>query len=62
MAVDAKSVHRRFIWEYPRAAPNREQMDFAEAMEPNDEGLIQRRCVYWGWFGVGILQRNEYQR
>ena len=26
------------------------------------EGLIQRHCVYWGWFGVGVLQRNAYHR
>jgi hypothetical protein len=28
----------------------------------NDEGLIQRHCVYWSWFGVGVLQRDEYHR
>jgi SnoaL-like domain len=53
---------KRLIWEYPRAAPNGEQMDFVEAMELNDDGLIQRHCVYWGWFGFGVLQRNEYHR
>lgn len=53
---------KRLIWEYPRAAPNGDQMDFVEAMEINDKGLIQRHCVYWGWFGFGVLQRNEYHR
>ena len=53
---------KRLIWEYPRAAPAGEQMDFAEAMELNNDGLIQRHCVYWGWFGVGVLQRDEYYR
>ncbi|HKF62505.1 MAG TPA: nuclear transport factor 2 family protein [Dongiaceae bacterium] len=53
---------RRLIWEYPRDAGRGEQMDFAEVMELNDEGLIQRHCVYWGWFGIRILQRNEYHR
>lgn len=53
---------KRLIWEYPRDAGNREQMDFVEAMELNDEGLIQRHCVYWGWFGVRVLQRDEYHR
>lgn len=47
---------------YPRAAGKGEQMDFVEAMELNDEGLIQRHCVYWGWLGVGMLQRNAYHR
>ncbi|HZT20045.1 MAG TPA: nuclear transport factor 2 family protein [Dongiaceae bacterium] len=53
---------RRLIWEYPRDAGTGEQMDFVEAMELNDEGLIQRHCVYWGWFGVRVLQRDEYHR
>ena len=53
---------KRFIWEYPRQGPDGDQMDFVEAMELNDEGLIQRHCVYWGWFGFGVLQRDEYHR
>ena len=53
---------KRLIWEYPRQTPSGEQMDFVEAMELNDEGLIQRHCVYWGWFGVRVLQRDEYHR
>jgi ketosteroid isomerase-like protein len=53
---------KRLIWEYPRDGGKGEQMDFAEVMEINDDGLIQRHCVYWGWFGVGVLQRTEYHR
>jgi len=53
---------KRLIWEYPRDAGKGEQMDFVEAMELNDEGLIQRHCVYWGWFGFRVLQRDEYRR
>ncbi|WP_407177388.1 nuclear transport factor 2 family protein [Bradyrhizobium sp. STM 3562] len=53
---------KRLIWEYPRDAGKGEQMDFTEVMELNDDGLIQRHCVYWGWFGVRVLQRNEYHR
>ena len=53
---------KKVIWEYPRATPNGEQMDFVEAMEINDQGLIQHHNVYWGWFGVGVLQRDEYQK
>jgi hypothetical protein len=37
-------------------------MDFTEVMELNDDGLIGRHCVYWGWFGVRVLQRNDYHR
>lgn len=37
-------------------------MDFVEAMDLNDEGRIQRHCVYWGWRGVQVLQRDEYHR
>jgi hypothetical protein len=47
-------------FQYPRDAGKGAQMDFTEVMELNDEGLIQRHCVYWGWFGVRVLQRNEY--
>jgi len=53
---------KRLIWEYPCAGPDGEQMDFVEAMELNEEGLIQRHCVHCGWFGFGVLQRNEYHR
>jgi ketosteroid isomerase-like protein len=53
---------KRLIWEYPRDAPDGEQMDFAEVMEIDGDGLISRHCVYWGWFGVGVLSRDEYRR
>jgi hypothetical protein len=53
---------KRLFWEYPRDAGRGEQMDFAEVMEPNDDGLIQRHCVYWRWFGFRVLQRDEYHR
>jgi ketosteroid isomerase-like protein len=39
----------RLIWEYPCETPDGEQMDFVEAMELNDQGLIHRHRVYWGW-------------
>jgi hypothetical protein len=51
---------RQLIWEYPRKAPDGEQMDFVEALTLNDQGLIQRHCVYWGWKGVRVLQQNKY--
>ena len=50
---------KKLIWEYPRETPHGEQMDFVEAMEINNQGLIQRHNVYWGWFGVRVLQRDE---
>jgi SnoaL-like domain len=53
---------RKLMWEYPRKTPGGQQMDFVEVMELSDEGLIHRHCVYWGWFGSGILERNEYRR
>jgi SnoaL-like domain len=53
---------RKLIWEYPRATPKGEQMDFVESMEINDDGLIQRHCVYWGWYGVGVLRRDAYHQ
>ncbi len=53
---------RKFMWEYPRSAPDGDQMDFAEVMELNDEGLICYHRVYWGWYGFGVLQHNEYHQ
>ncbi len=55
---------RTLFWEYPRAAPDGEQIDIAEVMEIAD-GLIQRHRIYWGWFGYAMLQRSrdtEYGR
>jgi hypothetical protein len=53
---------RKFMWEYPRSTPQGDQMDFVEVMELNDDGLIQYHRVYWGWYGFGVLQRDEYHR
>ena len=52
---------RTLFWEYPREAPGAEQMDLAEVMEI-EGGLIRRHRVYWGWFAVGVLQRDAYRR
>ena len=52
---------KKFMWEYPRATPEGDQMDFVEVMELNDDGLIQHHRVYWGWLGFGVLQRDEYR-
>jgi len=53
---------KTLIWEYPRATPEGEQMDFVEAMTLNDDGLIQRHCVYWGWRGVSVIQKDQYRK
>ncbi|MBV9500893.1 MAG: hypothetical protein JO138_16105 [Acidobacteriaceae bacterium] len=53
---------KKLIWEYPRAKPDGEQMDFVEAMELNDDGLIQRHCVYWGWRSVKVILDDAYRR
>ncbi len=49
------------VFEYPRATPDGEQMDFVEVMRIRD-GLIARHHVYWGWFGVKILEEDRYWR
>jgi ketosteroid isomerase-like protein len=49
------------MWEYPRAKPDGEQMDFVEVMEI-EGGLIRRHRVYWGWYGVKVLQEDRYHR
>jgi hypothetical protein len=52
---------RTMIFEYPRDAPDGEQMDFVEVMEIAD-GLIQRHCVYWGWRGIKVIQDDAYHK
>lgn len=52
---------RTMIFEYPRDAPDGEQMDFVEVMELSD-GLIRRHCVYWGWRGIQVIQDDAYHR
>lgn len=48
------------MWEYPRCTPEDEQMDLVEVMELRD-GLIQHHRVYWGRFGVKMLQEDRYR-
>jgi hypothetical protein len=49
----------KLMWEYPRATPDGEQMDFVEVMELKG-GLIQHHRVYWGWFGLSILTKDQH--
>ena len=51
----------RAMWEYPRDAPDGEQMDFVEVMEIED-GLIRLHHVYWGWRGVKVILDDAYHR
>ncbi|MCL5028948.1 MAG: nuclear transport factor 2 family protein [Bacteroidetes bacterium] len=53
---------KKLMFEYPRSGPEGEQMDFVEVMELNEEGLIQRHRVYWGWFGLQVLQKDAYRK
>jgi len=48
------------MWEYPRATPQGEQMDFVEVMEIV-EGLIRGHRVYWGWYGVKTMEEDRYR-
>jgi ketosteroid isomerase-like protein len=52
---------KTLMWEYPRKSPEGEQQDFVEVMEIED-GLINKHRVYWGWFGVRVLERGEQFR
>lgn len=47
----------RLSWEYPRAAPDGDQVDLVEVMDLAG-GLIRHHRIYWGWFGVGQLLRS----
>jgi ketosteroid isomerase-like protein len=51
----------QLVWEYPRATPDGEQMDFFEVMEIAD-GLIKSHRVYWGWRGVEIIKTDGYHK
>ncbi|WP_158813747.1 nuclear transport factor 2 family protein [Methylocapsa sp. S129] len=44
----------RLIWEYPRAAPDGDQVDLVEAMDIAD-GLIRWHRIYWGWKGCALI-------
>ncbi len=52
---------RLLVWEYPRAAPDGDQVDLVEVMEVAD-GLIQHHRIYWGWFGTALLARSAVDR
>lgn len=45
---------KRLIWEYPREAPDGNQIEIVEIMDLSN-GLIQHHRIYWGWFGIQQL-------
>jgi hypothetical protein len=51
----------QLTWEYPREAPDGEQMDIVEVMQIRD-GLIQHHHVYWGWYSVNMLKSGEHSQ
>jgi len=52
---------RLLVWEYPRAAPDGDQVDLVEVMEVAD-GLIHYHRIYWGWFGTALLTRSAVDK
>lgn len=52
---------RLLVWEYPRQAPDGDQVDLVEVMEIAD-GLIQYHRIYWGWFGAQLLTRGAVDK
>lgn len=52
---------KTLVWEYPRATPDSEQMDFFEVMEI-ENSLIQKHRVYWGWRGYEVIKADAYHK
>jgi SnoaL-like domain len=48
---------RVITWEYPREAPDGDQMELVEVMEI-ESGLIRRHRVYWGWYALSVLKQS----
>lgn len=52
---------QRLAWEYPREAPDGNQIEIVEVMELSN-GLIQHHRIYWGWFGIQQLIRSALSK
>lgn len=52
---------RLLVWEYPRATPDGEQMDFFEVMEIENRHIRKHR-VYWGWRGFEVIKADGYHK
>jgi hypothetical protein len=46
-------ARRVLTWEYPRLAPDGEQIGLVEVMDIED-GLIKRHRVYWGSHALNV--------
>jgi hypothetical protein len=53
--------HRLLVWEYPRQAPDGDQVDIAEVMEIVG-GRITCHRIYWGWKGCTLIAPALSQR
>lgn len=51
----------RLVWEYPREAPDGDQIELVEVMDLKN-GLIQHHRIYWGWFGIQGLIRSALKK
>jgi hypothetical protein len=49
--TDGKSL----VWEYPRETPSGQQPEILEVMEIEGDHISRHR-VYWGWYGLSLLQ------
>ena len=45
---------RLLVWEYPRQAPDGDQVDLVEVMEIA-AGLIRHHRIYWDWKGCTLI-------
>lgn len=49
------------VWEYPRRAPDGEQVDIVEVLDLDGDRVRDHR-IYWGWFGTELLIVNAVQK
>jgi hypothetical protein len=61
MSFRQPTADTELMWEYPRATPEGDQMDFTEVLEFDPE-LIRGHRVYWGWYGVRTLTTGSHSR
>lgn len=52
---------QRLMWEYPREAPDGNQIELVEVMDLSN-GLIQHHRIYWGWFGTQRLIQSALSK
>ena len=53
--------HRLLVWEYPRRAPDGDQVDLVEFMEIVS-GMIVYHRIYWGWKGCMLIAPVLFRR